>query len=70
MRENLNNIDFSRFNAINPRLLEVVDNMLATDIVCLMAQIPKEETNAVKETGGDHLILNDAEVLRVKVSVF
>ena len=32
LRENLKNADFTRFNAIKPRLLEVVDNMLATDI--------------------------------------
>lgn len=32
MREHLQNADFTKFNAIKPRLLEVVDNMLATDI--------------------------------------
>ncbi|KAI1720661.1 EH domain-containing protein 1 [Ditylenchus destructor] len=32
MREHLQNADFQKFNAIKPRLLEVVDNMLATDI--------------------------------------
>ncbi|KAL3101313.1 hypothetical protein niasHT_028069 [Heterodera trifolii] len=43
MRANLENADFTKFNAIKPRLLEVVDNMLATDIARLMEQIPKEE---------------------------
>lgn len=32
MREHLQNADFTRFNAIKPRLLEVVDNMLSSDI--------------------------------------
>ncbi|KAI6237274.1 hypothetical protein M3Y95_00247800 [Aphelenchoides besseyi] len=53
MRENLKNADFTRFNAIKPRLIEVVDNMLATDIARLMNQIPKEEAAAVERDGGD-----------------
>jgi hypothetical protein len=32
MRAHLENADFAKFQAIKPRLLEVVDNMLATDI--------------------------------------
>ena len=32
MRTKLENADFSKFNPIRARLLEVVDNMLATDI--------------------------------------
>jgi EH domain-containing protein 1 len=43
MRANLENADFTKFQAIKPRLLEVVENMLQTDIARLMAQIPKEE---------------------------
>ena len=43
MRERLQTHDFTKFNAIKPRLLEVVDAMLASDIARLMAQIPKEE---------------------------
>lgn len=46
MRAHLENADFAKFQAIKPRLLEVVDNMLATDIARLMAQIPKEEKAA------------------------
>ncbi|KAI1720662.1 cytoskeletal-regulatory complex EF hand domain-containing protein [Ditylenchus destructor] len=55
MREHLQNADFQKFNAIKPRLLEVVDNMLATDIARLMAQIPKEEaaiSAATREENG------------------
>ncbi|KAJ1363189.1 hypothetical protein KIN20_022998 [Parelaphostrongylus tenuis] len=43
MREKLQNHDFTRFNALKPKLLEIVDGMLASDIARLMAQIPKEE---------------------------
>ncbi|CAD6186752.1 unnamed protein product [Caenorhabditis auriculariae] len=43
MREKLQNQDFTKFNIIKPKLLEVVDGMLATDIARLMSQIPKEE---------------------------
>ncbi|VDD94065.1 unnamed protein product, partial [Enterobius vermicularis] len=46
MKENLQNQDFTKFCAIKPKLLEVVDGMLAYDIARLMAQIPKEETVA------------------------
>jgi EH domain-containing protein 1 len=53
MRENLQNADFTKFNAIKPRLLEVVDGMLATDIARLMAQIPKEEQAAFSAVDGD-----------------
>lgn len=53
MRENLKNADFTRFNAIKPRLLEVVDNMLAVDIAQLMAQISKEEALAIEKAGGE-----------------
>lgn len=51
MREHLQNQDFTKFNAIKPKLLEVVDGMLASDIARLMAQIPKEEASVL--TNGD-----------------
>ncbi|CAD5225809.1 unnamed protein product [Bursaphelenchus okinawaensis] len=51
MRENLQNADFTKFNAIKPRLLEVVDEMLANDIARLMSQIPQEEAQQAKEAG-------------------
>jgi EH domain-containing protein 1 len=50
MREHLQNADFTKFNPIKPKLLEVVDSMLSTDIARLMAQIPKEE--AIQEANG------------------
>ncbi|KAH7710200.1 EH-domain containing 1 [Aphelenchoides avenae] len=51
MRGHLEKADFTKFQAIKPRLLEVVANMLATDIARLMAQIPKEEQAAVTAGG-------------------
>lgn len=32
MREKLQNQDFTKFNPLKPKLLEVVDGMLASDI--------------------------------------
>ncbi|KAL7073350.1 hypothetical protein ACQ4LE_007199 [Meloidogyne hapla] len=58
MRGNLENADFSRFNALKPRLLQIVDDMLAKDIARLMAQIPKEEqdvNNKVIDALGNRL---------------
>ncbi|CAO4380061.1 unnamed protein product [Caenorhabditis nigoni] len=52
MREKLQAQDFSKFNPLKPKLLEVVDGMLATDIARLMAQIPKEEASAPAGTNG------------------
>ena len=43
MRTVLEHQDFSKFNPIKPKLLEVVDGMLQSDIARLMNQIPKEE---------------------------
>ncbi|VDK60890.1 unnamed protein product [Gongylonema pulchrum] len=43
MRERLPDYDFTKFNPIKPKLLDVVNGMLASDIARLMAQIPKEE---------------------------
>lgn len=43
MQEVLANMDFTKFNPLKPKLLEVVDNMLAKDISKLMADIPQEE---------------------------
>ena len=41
--------DFTKFNALKPRLLETVDKMLAEDIARLMAMIPQEEALATRE---------------------
>lgn len=38
--------DFTKFQLLKPRLLEVVDKMLAEDIAKLMAMIPLEEDGA------------------------
>ncbi|XP_046669543.1 EH domain-containing protein 3 isoform X4 [Homalodisca vitripennis] len=64
MQEGLQHQDFTKFQLIKPRLLEVVDKMLAEDIARLMAQIPHEETNAVAEPlikGSESLILSNLE---------
>lgn len=41
--------DFTKFQLLKPRLLEVVDTMLAEDIAKLMAIIPLEENVTVSE---------------------
>ncbi|CAJ0582457.1 unnamed protein product, partial [Mesorhabditis spiculigera] len=51
MRERLEKQDFSKFNPLKPKLIEVVDGMLAHDIARLMAQIPKEEAAAITAGG-------------------
>lgn len=43
MQELLQAHDFSKFNSLKPKYLELVDGMLASDIAKLMAQIPREE---------------------------
>ncbi|TGZ42260.1 EH domain-containing protein 1, partial [Temnothorax longispinosus] len=49
MQESLAHHDFNKFNPLKPKLLEVVDKMLAEDIAKLMAMIPHEETTTVSE---------------------
>ncbi|KAI5644740.1 cytoskeletal-regulatory complex EF hand domain-containing protein [Phthorimaea operculella] len=49
MQELLANHDFTKFHPLKPKLLEVVDHMLATDIARLMDMIPQEDINAVTE---------------------
>lgn len=46
LQEVLQHQDFTKFQPIKPRLLEVVDKMLSEDIAKLMAQIPIEESKA------------------------
>ena len=43
MQELLQHHDFTKFNAMKPKLLETVDKMLAQDIAQLMLMIPQEE---------------------------
>lgn len=45
MQEKLLDHDFSKFNALNKRLIDAVDKMLNEDIARLMAQIPQEQLN-------------------------
>lgn len=45
MQEQLQFHDFSKFQALKPKLLETLDHMLAEDIAKLMTQIPQEEIN-------------------------
>ncbi|XP_055551366.1 EH domain-containing protein 1 [Wyeomyia smithii] len=49
MQEVLANQDFSKFHSLRIPLLEVVDQMLATDIARLMSMIPQEEMTLVSE---------------------
>lgn len=44
MQELLQHHDFTKFNAMKPKLLETVDKMLAQDIAKLMLMIPQEES--------------------------
>jgi len=44
MQELLQHHDFTKFNAMKPKLLETVDKMLAQDIAKLMVMIPQEES--------------------------
>lgn len=50
MQETLQHHDFTKFQPLKPRLIEVVDKMLAEDIARLMAQIPHDEINKPTET--------------------
>lgn len=49
MQESLAHHDFNKFNLLKPKLLEVVDKMLAEDIAKLMAMIPHEEVTTISE---------------------
>ncbi|KYB29743.1 EH domain-containing protein 3 [Tribolium castaneum] len=51
MQEILANQDFTKFHPLKPKLLEIVDRMLADDIANLMAKIPLEEVNNTETTG-------------------
>ena len=45
MQDHLQNHDFTKFNLLRPKLLEVVDKMLSEDIARLMAIILNEENH-------------------------
>lgn len=65
MQELLVHHDFTKFNPLKPRLLEVVDKMLAEDIARLMAQIPHEETTSAQEP----LIKDENGILHTENSI-
>ena len=50
MRDVLENLDFGTFKPLDKRLIERVDNMLATDITQLMQMLPKEENQSSTDT--------------------
>ncbi|XP_066593941.1 EH domain-containing protein 3 [Prorops nasuta] len=50
MQSCLANHDFMKFNVLKPKLLEVVDTMLAKDIAKMMALIPQEETVTINDS--------------------
>lgn len=52
MQEVLINMDFTKFNLLKPKLLDIVDRMLADDISKLMAIIPLEDTSANNTNNG------------------
>jgi hypothetical protein len=49
MQELLVHHDFTKFHPLKPRLLELVDKMLAEDMARLMAMIPHDEIHIVPE---------------------
>ncbi|ENN74083.1 EH domain-containing protein 3 isoform X2 [Dendroctonus ponderosae] len=51
MQEVLVNLDFTKFNPLKVKLLEIVDRMLADDISKLMAIIPLEDTSTNSPNG-------------------
>ncbi|GJQ68066.1 putative divalent cation transporter [Trypoxylus dichotomus] len=48
MQEVLANLDFTKFHPLKPKLLEIVDRMLADDISKLMAMIPQEDIKSTE----------------------
>lgn len=52
MQDVLINMDFTKFNLLKPKLLDIVDRMLADDISKLMAIIPLEDTSANNANNG------------------
>lgn len=49
MQEQLLQQDFTKFHQLRPKLIETVDQMLATDIARLMEMIPLEDQNSQNE---------------------
>ncbi|CAH1153776.1 unnamed protein product [Phaedon cochleariae] len=53
MQEVLANLDFSKFNPLKPKLLDIVDRMLAEDISVLMAKLPLENQEQSATNGNN-----------------
>ncbi|VDK48491.1 unnamed protein product [Anisakis simplex] len=70
MRDHLQNQDFTKFNSLKPRLLEVVEGMLSSDIARLMAQIPKEECAGMPLANGGGSGAQPSQTLKVHGGVF
>lgn len=51
MQEVLMTMDFTKFQPLKPKLLDIVDRMLAEDISNLMAKIPLENNNDMNQKG-------------------
>ncbi|CAH1103169.1 unnamed protein product [Psylliodes chrysocephalus] len=51
MQDVLINLDFSKFNPLKPKLLDIVDRMLSDDISTLMAKIPMEAEEKSQKNG-------------------
>lgn len=49
MQEQLTHHDFTKFHALKPKLIEIVDQMLSVDIARLMQMIPNEEAVMSRE---------------------
>ncbi|XP_015671418.1 EH domain-containing protein 4 [Protobothrops mucrosquamatus] len=45
MQEQLENYDFTKFHSLRPKLIEAVDNMLASKVAYLMTLVTQEERN-------------------------
>ncbi|CAG9855033.1 unnamed protein product [Phyllotreta striolata] len=61
MQDVLANLDFSKFNPLKPKLLDIVDRMLADDISTLMAKIPMEaEQKEKSQKNGDNSVQGGA----------
>ena len=56
MREVLKDLDFTKFHALKPRMIEKVDTMLSSDMTRLMQMIPTEESIDKKHPGLANLL--------------
>ncbi|CAH8568017.1 unnamed protein product [Dicrocoelium dendriticum] len=52
MRASLNDMDFTKFNVLRPKMLESVDSVLSDEIPKLMQKIPVEQVECLREGRG------------------